>query len=264
MFIKTVKDEYRIYKKRRLTDIQGTKPKTVWANSKYDASSHGIMLLQKMFSGSNPFSYPKSIYAVKDIIDITSNKKSIVLDFFAGSGTTGHAVLELNNKDGGNRKFILCTNNENGICSDVCYPRIEKVINGYNSSGKETAGLGGNLKYFKTDFVDASPTDKNKRKLVDKSTEMLCLKEDCFEEVKKGRDYKIFKNGQGKYLGIVYDDEGIEQFKKEVKKVNKKFVVYIFSLDDSAREDEFEDIHKLVELKPIPAVILNVYKRIFK
>ena len=59
-------------------------------------------------------------------------------------------------------------------------------------------------------------------------------------------------------------DENEVWFKKEVKKFNKNFVVYVFSLDDSAREEEFEDIKDLVELKPIPAVILNVYKRIFK
>ena len=74
----------------------------------------------------------------------------------------------------------------------------------------------------------------------------------------------MFKNLKEKYLGIIYDDDGIENFKKEVKKLNKSFVVYVFSLDDSAREEEFEDIKDLVELRPIPAVILNVYKRIFK
>ena len=74
----------------------------------------------------------------------------------------------------------------------------------------------------------------------------------------------MFKNLKEKYLGIIYDDYGIENFKKEVKKLNKNFIVYVFSLDDSAREEEFEDIKDLVELRPIPAVILNVYKRIFR
>ena len=93
---------------------------------------------------------------------------------------------------------------------------------------------------------------------------MLCLKEDCFDEVMKGNEFKIFTNNQNKNLGIIYDDDGIESFKKEVKKLKKKFIVYVFSLDESAREEEFEDMADLVELKPIPAVILNVYKRIFK
>jgi hypothetical protein len=125
-------------------------------------------------------------------------------------------------------------------------------------------GVGGNFKYFKTDFVDAEPTDANKKKMVDKSTEMLCLREDCFDEVKKNHAFRIFTNAHGKNLGIIYDDDGIEPFKKEIKKLKKKFVVYVFSLDDSAREEEFDDIANLVELKPIPAVILNVYRRIFK
>lgn len=211
-----------------------------------------------------PFSKPKEL--IKFLISITNkDSNSIVLDFFAGSGTTGQAVLELNMIDNGNRKFILCTNDENNIATDICYPRLRKVIDGYKSAkGENVAGLGGNLKYFRTGFVNAEPTDVNKKKMVDKSTEMLCLKEDCFDELKKGRDFRIFTNGKNKHLGIVYDDDGIEPFKKEVEKLNRKFVVYVFSLDESAREEEFEGVEKLVELKPIPAVILNVYKRIFK
>ena len=66
-------------------------------------------------------------------------KNPIIVDFFAGSGTTGHAVLELNKEDSGTRKFILCTNNENKIAEEVCYPRIEKVIVGYkNLNGEKT------------------------------------------------------------------------------------------------------------------------------
>jgi len=221
--------------------------------------------LKELF-GNKKFDNPKPINLIKWLLEISSEKSSIILDFFAGSGTTGHATLELNNEDGGKRKFILCTNNENGICSDVCYPRIKYVIKGYvgKISKEKYRLLKGNLKYFKTDFVDAKPTDRNKKKMVDKSTEMLCLKEDCFEEIKKGKEFKIFKNAQNKYLGIIYDDEAIEDFKREVKDLKKKFVVYIFSLDDSAREEEFEDIVNLVELKPIPTVILNVYKKLFK
>ena len=195
-----------------------------------------------------------------NLINLHPNKNALVLDFFAGSGSSGHATLLLNDEDEGGRKFILCTNNENNIASDICYPRIANVIKGYNS----VKGLDGNLKYFKTDFVDADLTDKNKRKLVDKSTEMLCLKEDCFDGSTKGQSFRMFTNGQNKNLGIIYDDDGIDPFKKEVKKLNQKFVVYVFSLDDSAREEEFEDVAGLVELRPIPAVILNVYRRIFK
>lgn len=255
-------NKIQIYEKYR--EEKGQLIKTYWIDKRYNAINYGTNVLQNIL-GEKLFDYPKSVYLVMDIIKIMSDKNSIILDFFAGSGTTAHSVLELNNEDGGSRKFILCTNNENKICEEVCYPRVKKVIQGYkNLKGEKNEGLYGNLKYFKTDFVDAQPTDKNKRKLVDKSTEMLCLKEDCFDEVMKGNEYKIFTNSQNKNLAIIYDDDGIEPFKKETKKLKKKFIVYVFSLDESAREEEFEDIADLVELKPIPAVILNVYKRIFK
>lgn len=254
--------KFQVYEKYR--EEKGQLIKTHWVDSRYNAIHYGTKILENIL-GSKIFDYPKSLYLILDILKVTSGKNSIVLDYFAGSGTTGQAVMELNKEDGGKRKFILCTNNENKICEEICYPRIERVIKGYKELKRNyIRGLGGNLKYFKTDFVDAKPTDRNKKRLVDKSTEMLCLKEDCFDEVKKGNDFRIFKNSQNKYLGIIYDDDGIDSFKKKAKKMKKRFVVYVFSLDESAREEEFEDIASLVELKPIPAVILNAYKRIFK
>ncbi|OGF45100.1 MAG: hypothetical protein A2536_06345 [Candidatus Firestonebacteria bacterium RIFOXYD2_FULL_39_29] len=254
------KERITIYYKRR--ELGRVKPTSFWHGSKYNANAYGTRLLKTILPETN-FDYPKSLYSVMDCIDLFLPKNGIVLDYFAGSGTTGHAVLMLNNEDKGSRKFIVCTNNENKIAEGVCYPRIKRVIKGLKGHDDIT-GMPANLKYYKTDFVDASPTDKSKKMLVDKSTEMLCLKEYCFEEVKKGKEYRIFKDSQNKHLGIVYDDEGIEDIKKEIRKINKLVVIYVFSLDENAREEEFEDIKHLVELKPIPAVILNVYKRIFK
>ncbi|MEO9277032.1 MAG: site-specific DNA-methyltransferase [Nitrososphaera sp.] len=195
-------------------------------------------------------------------LGIIEGKNNLILDFFAGSGSTGHAVLELNKKLDSNHKFILCTDNENNICTEKCYPRLVNVIKG-NSKNSGQNGLGGNLKYFKTEFVGWEPTDKNKKDLVQKSTEMLCLKEDCFELVKEGEQFKIFKNHEDRYLGIIYYFDGIEPFKKEVTKLNKKINTYVFSLSDIIDEDEFQEVDHLVNLKPIPASILNVYRRIF-
>ena len=81
------------------------------------------------------FDNPKPIELIKRIIQISSNDDSIVLDFFAGSGTTGQAVMELNDVDGGKRKFILCTNNENDICNKVTYSRVTTVITGKRIDG---------------------------------------------------------------------------------------------------------------------------------
>lgn len=98
--------------------------------------------------GAGKFSYPKPVDFIKDLVKFTSNKDSIILDFFAGSGTTGHAVMKLNKLDGGNRKFILCTNNENNICRDVTYERIKRVI--------EKENYQASLKYMEVGFVPIS------------------------------------------------------------------------------------------------------------
>lgn len=96
-------------------------------------NSNGSLLVSKI--GIN-FSYPKPTELIKFLISLCSNKNSIVLDFFAGSGTTAQAVMELNEEDGGNRRFILCTNNENNIATDICRERIYRVINGKGSKNE--------------------------------------------------------------------------------------------------------------------------------
>ncbi len=125
LLVKKVKGEYKIYKKRRADDIKGRKPRTVWSDSKYDASSNGIMLLRNIL-GKNEFSYPKSLYAVADIIKILSDENDMILDFFAGSGTTAHAVLNLNEEDKGGRKFILIEQMD--YIKTVTAPRIKEVL----------------------------------------------------------------------------------------------------------------------------------------
>lgn len=98
---------------------------------------------------STKFDYPKPTSLIVECIKMIATRKSpTILDFFAGSGTTGHAVMKLNAEDGGNRKFILCTNNENNICRDVTYERIKRVI--------DKEGYAASLKYFKVDFVPIS------------------------------------------------------------------------------------------------------------
>ena len=251
------------------------KPKSYWIGSKYNAYSYGTKLLKEILETNETlFEFPKSIYAVIDCIDIFLPEDGIVLDFFAGSGTTGHAILELNNKDEGNRKFILCTNDENNIASGVCYPRIKKVLEGYkNLKGDKVESLDGNLKYFKTDFVDAEPTDRNKIKLTEQATEMLCVKEGTFEPVVDNEKFKIFKNTEY-YTGVIVDQSAIPDFKKAIKNIKGKFSVYVFSLGDEIFDDEFftegesasggKDVKQKVKLSPIPEAILRVYRRIFR
>lgn len=115
-----------IYYKRRPNDA-GVVSVSSWFDAKYSATEHGTAVLKALFSKS-PFSYPKSIYAVLDAIYISggSEKNTTILDYFGGSGTTGHAVVKLNCADGGKRKYILV---EMGDYFDtVLKPRIQKVV----------------------------------------------------------------------------------------------------------------------------------------
>ncbi|MFA5174965.1 MAG: site-specific DNA-methyltransferase [Patescibacteria group bacterium] len=250
----------QIYEKYREDQVI----KTHWIDVRYHAIHHGTKVLENIL-GEKIFDFPKSLYLLFDALKLTAKSDAIILDFFAGSGTTGHAVLELNKKDGGSRKFILCTNNENNIATDVSYPRIKKVIEGYKNLKKENiVGLGGNLKYFKTDFVDyKESTDRNKIKLTKEAVEMLCVKEGTFESVLENEDFKISKN-HDHYTGIIFDQLAIKDFKNAIKDIKGKISVYIFSLGDDSFEDEFEDIKQKVKLSPIPEAILKVYRRIYK
>lgn len=237
--------------------------RTVWQDSRYDSNEYGTKLVHNLVPKTH-FDFPKSVYNTYDCIApiLYKRKNATVLDFFAGSGTTGHALMILNKEDGGQRKFILCTNNENGIAQEVCYPRIRKVIKGHEDYSDIT-NIPANLKYFKTDFVDAEPTDKNKKKLTEQATEMLCIKEGTFEPVLGRKDFKIFKNSNH-YTGIIFDQLAIPEFKKAIKNIKAKFSVYVFSLGDDTFDEEFEDVKQKIKLSPIPEAILRVYRRIFR
>ncbi len=115
-----------VYYKRRPNE-EGVVAVTSWFDAKYSATEHGTALLKKMF-GKSPFSYPKSVHAVQDSIYVAgaSKSRSVTLDFFAGSGTTGHAVVNLNREDGGARKFLLVEQGE--YFDRVTLPRIAKVM----------------------------------------------------------------------------------------------------------------------------------------
>jgi adenine-specific DNA-methyltransferase len=99
---------------------------THWTDSRYNSTHYGTRLLTKILGREPEFSYPKSLYSTLDTIKITTSKKDIILDFFAGSGTTAHAVLELNKEDGGDRRFIMVEQLDEHVA--VCKERIQKVL----------------------------------------------------------------------------------------------------------------------------------------
>ena len=215
----------------------------------------------------NIFKFPKSTGLIEFCLNLIPNKDVTVLDFFAGSGTTGHGVLVFNKKDNGKRKFIICTNNENGICENVTYERISKVIKGYkNIKGTTVKGLGNNLKYFKTSFVNNKRNnDQLKIDITRRCTEMLCLKEGIYHLKKETKDYKIFEQNN-KFLGIYYDfaNASLEALKDEMNKLKGEKVLYCFTLDAQGLDKTNFKEWKNIRLEPIPQKILDVYKKIFK
>lgn len=247
-----------VYYKGRMKD-DGMLPYTIWDKPDYSASSMGSNLLATMI-GVKKFDYPKSLYAVMDSLRVlTSKKNALILDFFAGSGTTGHAVMELNKEDGGKRHFILCTNNENGIAENVTYQRIRKAIEGFN----ETKGIPANVRYFKTAFVPKfKVSDDTRRELIQKSTEMICLKESTFDKVYDNKRFKIYKSDT-QVTGVLFDLDAIEEFKERLAEVGLKVNIYVFSLSNDNFGEDFSDLKVAHKIRPIPEGILEVYRKIF-
>jgi adenine-specific DNA-methyltransferase len=252
-----------IYKKQRpkLGDLPSKKPKTIFYKPEY-SSGNGTAQLKDFF-GEKLMNNPKPLHLIKDLLFISSKKSSVIVDFFAGSGTTAHAVMELNKEDGGNRQFILCTNNENNICTEVCYPRVKKVMEGYkNAKGETVAGFGGNLNYYKTDFVNSEPSHRNKKALTKKSLSMLCIKENTFDDVLIKKDIAIYSNS-AKYTAVLFDEMRMGDFKKEISKLKLPVSVYVFSLEGDDYHEEFEELNNDITLCSIPEAILKVYRRIY-
>lgn len=139
----------------------------------------------------------KPVKMIKQLINYHSAKDATVLDFFAGSASTGHAVLSLNNDDGGERSFIVCTNNESSICENVTYPRLQNVINGYGNN----PGLKGSLKYYKVDYITV-----NERMYYEYADELLSHIRELVE-LENGINFR--ENAE---VGIVLTEEELDEF----------------------------------------------------
>lgn len=258
--------------KRYLSEVQqGVVPTTYWS---YDDCGHNDEARKEIkdIFGQPPFDSPKPTRLLKQILRLGSNNESIILDFFAGSGTTLHATMQLNSEDGGHRKCILVTNNENNICEEVTYERNRRVIQGYtNAKGEEVPGLIKNsLRYYRTGFVGRSRSMQNMRKLVNLATDMLCIKEDLYTEqttfgeqkTHKGV-FRYFDDGNKKML-IIYREEVIDELVDIIydMDVDQPIKVYVFSPSEDPWEGSFEDVSDKVELCALPQAIYNTYRRI--
>jgi adenine-specific DNA-methyltransferase len=221
------------------------------------------------------FSYSKPYDLVEHLIKITNKPKDItILDFFAGSGTTLHSVLSLNQSDKGKRKCIITTNNENFICDNVTYPRVERIIKSYtNQKGKGMPFFpNNNLHYYQCDFVEREPSLANKRQLTHLAAELLCIKEDCYQEVTRALNTeswnKLFTNGKGQFVYVVYDDLYIEEAVEALTQFvtqeapESKIKVYVFANGQYAYAEEFEDIAENITLAALPDAIYKAYQNV--
>jgi adenine-specific DNA-methyltransferase len=134
--------------KRFLDDVQqGIVPLTIWMHEEVGHNQSAKQDLKKIFDNDTvPFDTPKTTQLIEKIIKISSNQDDIILDSFAGSGTTAHAVLNLNKKDGGNRKFILIEMEE--YANTITAERVKRVIKGYGEDKKAIEGTGGSFNYY--------------------------------------------------------------------------------------------------------------------
>ena len=270
--VEEVKDYLRTQKRNGGYEIEIGKDfgtvKTVWQDRRYDANEYGTKIVRALVPETN-FDFPKSVWNTYDCIApiLYQKKNATILDFFAGSGTTAHAVMILNKEDGqeGHRKFILCTNNENEIAQKVCHPRIKKVIQGHKDY-PDITGIKSNLKYYKTSFVKRTISkDTLKIRINKECTEMLCLREGIFDEKKKTADYRIFDQN-GRIMAVYYSLQRaqLKVLKKDLDKMKGNKILYCFTLDPLGLDKtDFQDWQG-VSLEPIPQKILDVYESIYE
>lgn len=218
-----------------------------------------------------PFNNPKSKLLLMELLKLTKTPNPIILDFFAGSGTTLHATLQLN-EDGQKRQCILVTNNENKICENVTYVRCKSVIEGYTTpKGISVSGLSNNsLRYYQTSLLARERTMPNMRNLVSLATDMLCIKEDLYREEFTFGKLKLnaqiaryFNDGKHQML-VIYREEVIRYFVDEIEKMSfdGKLKVYLFAPDRYAFDDDFFGVSDKVQLCALPAAIYDAYQKV--
>lgn len=233
-------------------------------------NQQGNSEMKDLFEGQTPFSNPKPLGLIEYLLKTLKNNSYIILDFFAGSGTTLHATMQLNAEDGGKRQCILVTNNENKICEEVTYERNKRVINGYTTpKGEKVEGLkNNNLRYYKVDFVDRERTPRNMRQLVSAATDLLSIKENLYDEKSEFGALKLkpqiarYFVKDGKQMLVIYREETIERFVEEIEKMDvaEKIKIYLFSPGRYAFDDNFFSVQDKVSLCALPAAIYDAYQ----
>ena len=135
-----------IRRKTYLDGVGGRLPTNYWSFEEVGHTDEAAKTLKSIFNNKSPFDTPKPSRLIERILTIAGNRKALILDSFAGSGTTAHAVLNMNKADGGNRKFILVEMMD--YADSITAERVKRVIDGYGEGKKAVEGTGGNFSYY--------------------------------------------------------------------------------------------------------------------
>lgn len=234
-------------------------------------NAKGTKVLGDVLGSKGVFNNPKPVELVQYCIKLSTNKSATILDFFAGSGTTGQAVLELNKEDGGHRQFILCTNNgdkgpdSTKIAEEITYPRIKTVITGARQDGsKYSDGIPANLRYYKINHREKkSSIDANRQDIVAYMENIIQVKENAYKQLEINEDFAIYESNE-KYVGLAFEpfllEEVITNFKE--RNIEKRPVkLYVFSYSRDAFEEDFGTDFE-IEFVAMPEGLLKTYAHI--
>lgn len=217
------------------------------------------------------FPYPKPSTLIKYLFYLYPRKDAVFLDFFAGSGTSGHALLNLNKEDGGHRQFILCTNNgdkgpdSTKIAEEITYPRVKTVITGKRQDGsKYSDGVPANLRYYKINHREKKPSiDANRQDIVTYMENIIQVKENAYKQLEVNEDFAIYESSE-KYVGLVFEPFSLEEVIANLKERNEEkrpVKLYVFSYSRDAFEDDYGADFE-IEFVAMPEGLLKTYAHI--
>ncbi|MBR0133823.1 site-specific DNA-methyltransferase [Candidatus Saccharibacteria bacterium] len=246
-----------------LTKVQENSRSIIDYSSSYGSTNLALI--------GGEFSNPKNPDMIKYLVSLMRNNNAIILDFFAGSGTTGQAVLELNKEDGGHRQFILCTNNgdkgpdSTKIAEEITYPRMKTVITGKRQDGsKYSDGIPANLRYYKINHREKKPSiDANRQDFAPYMEDILQVKENAYKQLEVAEDFALYE-AKDKYVGIVFEPFALEEIIEKIKQRNadkRPVKMYVFSYSRDALEDEYDTDFE-ISFVAMPEGILKTYANI--
>jgi adenine-specific DNA-methyltransferase len=223
--------------------------------------------LEAIFGDREVFDFPKPSSLIKYLVRSAAsrNPHAVILDFFAGTGTTLHAVANLNAEDGGSRQAILITNNENGICRDITHPRAKAVLTGKWADGKKRDPLPGSLSFYTTDFLTHRQNrDQAFLDFAARSADIIAVKEGAHAREVTEAALTVLR-GNGRTVAIVTDsfDEhaGFAAAAGRIAKKGEVRRAYVFTWSDDGVEAEIVEQWKGWEVRPLPAPLLAAIRR---